>query len=261
MMMDIPYSRVEGVRGFWTRVLNAQRRILLLDYDGTLAPFQADRMQARPLEGIAPVLSDIVHRGTTRVVIVSGRPISELDVLLDSLSVEMIGSHGYEFRDSRSNTRHVLPESLQSIGFGMARRYAADAGYSANIEQKTGSIAFHYRGFLDETGLNAVVRSLWNPIADEFDLDLRDFNGGVELRARGIDKGTAIKELLRSEPAEAFIVYLGDDDTDEDAFAAIQERGIGIKVGGYGLKTYAAGRLPNCEAVRDFLRTWHAATG
>jgi trehalose-6-phosphatase len=66
--------------------------------------------------------------------------------------------------------------------------------------------------------------------------------------------------MLLSEPEHTLVVYVGDDETDEDAFRAIYGRGVGIKVGGYGIRTAASGRLPHGEAVLDFLRAWYRVT-
>jgi trehalose 6-phosphate phosphatase len=87
-------------------------------------------------------------------------------------------------------------------------------------------------------------------------MEFRPFNGGLELRAAGSTKGTAIEELLALAPAGSLPVYIGDDDTDEDAFAVLEGRGIGIKVGPLDAVTRASGRLPDCEAVRQLLLDW-----
>ena len=98
-------------------------------------------------------------------------------------------------------------------------------------------------------------------------LEYRPFNGGVELRALGRHKGSAILELLADMAPETLPVFLGDDDTDEDAFRAIETRGYGVKVGNVEKATAACGRLDAIEHVPQFLADWtrvraaHASSG
>lgn len=259
-MKDMPHSKIEGVPAFWDRVKKARRKVLVLDYDGTLAPFRIERMKAKPLPDSIAFLTRISESTNTHVAIISGRPVSELEKLLGHLNIEMVGSHGFEFRLADGQIRTMSPDRLQHNGLDEAFARVQETNLRSKIERKIASIAFHTRGSLDEEDRREFAKCLWEPIAEQYGLELRDFNGGVELRATGFNKGTAITELLRTEPDDALVVYIGDDETDEDAFIAIRERGIGIKVGGYGLRTTAAGRLPNCEAVMDFLRSWYEVT-
>ena len=81
------------------------------------------------------------------------------------------------------------------------------------------------------------------------------FNRGVELRASGHDKGTALAELCSAMPPGTLPVYIGDDATDEDAFRYLRPLGIGIKVGMEN-DTAAVGRVPNPASVLRLLRGW-----
>lgn len=96
----------------------------------------------------------------------------------------------------------------------------------------------------------------WRRLEYSCRLECRRFNGGVELRAVGRNKGDALRELLSGQPADSFCVYVGDDETDEDAFRTIADRGIGIKVGDFQAGTAASGYLPDCAAVKTFLEKW-----
>ena len=80
----IPLVAVAGVIDFWEQVCVAQHVSLFLDFDGTLAPFQADRLQAFPLPGTVAALDRIIDSDLASVAIVSGRPISEITLLLES---------------------------------------------------------------------------------------------------------------------------------------------------------------------------------
>ncbi|MGH9174121.1 MAG: trehalose-phosphatase, partial [Vicinamibacterales bacterium] len=83
----------------------------------------------------------------------------------------------------------------------------------------------------------------------------------LELRAAGRTKGTAIEELLATGPDDTLPIYVGDDDTDEDAFEVLAGRGIGIKVGPPDAVTKANGRVADCEAVRQLLIDWPRGRG
>src|SRR5512139_1698560 len=100
-ILEFPDSPAEPrMRGlssdFWNRVHSADRRLLMLDYDGTLAPFHVSRMNARPSERCMEILRSIVESGHTKLVIVSGRPANEVRSLLPGLPVETFGAHGFE---------------------------------------------------------------------------------------------------------------------------------------------------------------------
>ncbi len=92
----------------------------------------------------------------------------------------------------------------------------------------------------------------WSRIASRCSLEVRKFQGGVEVLAKGWNKGDALEELLRDEPQDTFCVYIGDDSTDEDAFQRIRSSGIGIRVGekgnSYRCKGLIAG-YPYCQGV------------
>jgi trehalose-phosphatase len=96
----------------------------------------------------------------------------------------------------------------------------------------------------------------WTRLAGLHDLECRRFNGGVEIRCAGWHKGDAVSELLLLQSSGVFPVYVGDDETDEDAFRIIRERGVGIKVGRSSYPSAARGFLKDCWAVKKFLEAW-----
>ncbi len=82
---------------FMDRLNAANESVLLVDYDGTLAPFQAERDRAYPYPGVEPILESIIRYGKTRIIVITGRPIRELQTLLRSFNkLEVWGSHGLE---------------------------------------------------------------------------------------------------------------------------------------------------------------------
>jgi trehalose 6-phosphate phosphatase len=252
--------QVAGVSDFWRRIDSARHRYLFLDYDGTLAPFHVDRMQAVPLPGTTDALDAILRQGDTTVALVSGRPVAEVLALLGDVSITVVGSHGYEVRrgDGIEHVIDILPEQATVLDTVFAE--ALEIFDPARLERKAASVAAHFRG-LDPTVIGAIEQELerrWRAAASGELLEFRPFNGGLELRAAGRNKGTAIQELLVAAPQGSVVVYIGDDDTDEDAFGALPEHGIGIKVGPSDAVTKAVGRVPDCAAVRQILIDWSA---
>jgi len=251
---------VGGIPGFWERLRSARASFLVLDYDGTVAPFQVVRMEACPLAGIAELLGRIRDRTNGAIAVISGRPLSEVTQLLGVPGIMVVGSHGYELGYPNGTLDLRQPHPRQQEGLAKAGEAMDREGLSSRIERKVASLALHTRGVPADEARSMEKRTMdrWMPIARLHDLEVRRFNGGVELRCLGADKGSALQVLLSLQPADAFCVYIGDDETDEDAFRVLKGRGIGIKVGRPDGPTSATGILPDTQAVKDFLRGWAA---
>jgi trehalose 6-phosphate phosphatase len=256
--IDVEKPPIINVPDFWQRLEEAAYKFLALDYDGTLAPFRADRMEAVPLAGISELLKQIDRREDTTLAIISGRPIFELVGLLGNMSVTMVGSHGFEHRSPHGDTliRRIFPE--QEEGLMMARKMGMEMGLEENLETKVASIALHTRGLSPGAASETedAMYHEWDKLLQRYKLELRKFNGGVELRAEGWNKGDALERLLLGLTRETFCVYIGDDETDENAFERIQRYGIGIRVGNPTLPSKANGFLPDIDSVKNFLKTW-----
>jgi trehalose 6-phosphate phosphatase len=244
--------------GFWHLLGSAQRSFLALDYDGTLAPFTIERMEARPLQGTMDLITKIRDKTGGSLAIISGRSVAEVLELLGDMKIMLVGSHGHEFRYPNMSQVNKMPTSHQSEGLVKAKDFCIDEGIGSLIETKGASIAVHTRGLSlkDARRIEERVMAVWHPLAKSNALDLRRFNGGVELRCLGFDKGDALRTLLALLRDNTFCVYIGDDDTDEDAFLAIRGHGIGIKVGEPESHTEAQGFLPDVASVQQFLKGW-----
>lgn len=99
---------------------------------------------------------------------------------------------------------------------------------------------------------------LWRPLTRDGHTTLEKTNGGMELRAASQSKGTAVDRLRASMPAGTLTVYIGDDASDEAAFARVRPDGITIRVGADDRPTAAEWRLGSPDDVTDFLRFWNA---
>ena len=83
-----------NIPDFWESVRQAHHKFLGLDYDGTLAPFRVDPMEAEPLEGITALLIELSSMTDTTLAIISGRPVREVITLVGNLNIFFVGSHG-----------------------------------------------------------------------------------------------------------------------------------------------------------------------
>jgi trehalose-phosphatase len=232
---ESPAAPAVSLDHFFEVLASARRRVLILDYDGTLAPFEAERMQAQPYPGVRELLTRIRQQPAARVVFISGRPAREMhDLLMLSPRPEIWGVHGWErMMASGQLVRSILPSQAKSALNRLAALQPQIEQLGGRLEQKYGAVAVHWRGLPEETVLK--VRAFLHPFADaaRARLDgafLEEFDGGVELRARGPNKGAIVRSLLREEPRDAVVACLGDDVSDEEAFIALGGRGLAVRV-------------------------------
>jgi len=248
---------------FLEKVRHAPSRLLLLDYDGTLAPFTPDRGRAFPYREVPELISQIMRCGT-RVVLVSGRPATEL-VFLSGIHPhpEIWGSHGSERLRPDGSYEVESPSPEHRAALNRASRCLHSAGLGQRIETKPGAIAVHWRGLPDSerTVIESKVRSLVSEQVNEHGLQLLPFDGGLELRAPGKNKGDAVNTILAEAGPGVAAAYLGDDHTDENAFRAIKGRGLSILVRSDPRPTMADVWLRPPEELGRFLRDWLQACG
>jgi trehalose 6-phosphate phosphatase len=251
-------SENSAVSEFMQRLRQAPSAALLLDYDGTLAPFHVDRFQARPYCGITSVLEKIAYSGKTRLAIVSGRPVVELKSLLAPLRVEMWGAAGLERLLPDGSYAEFAIDGITSELLSDAKAKIVQAGLISMAEFKPGGIAMHWRGMPEGKADAAanIIRELWKPFAAAPPLRLLEFDHGVELRVARPDKGDAVRTIVEEAGIEAQIAYLGDDSTDEDAFRALDGRGLTVLVRPEYRQTLAQAWLRPPEEVIAFLESW-----
>ena len=233
---------------------------LLLDFDGTLAPFRVDRFKARPWTGVRDLLNQIQSQEKTRMVVVTGRPAAEI---VPRLGVEPMpevwGLHGAErlHPDGRRELEPLPPAIRAELDALSAQlRREATGGL---IEEKPNAIAMHWRGATPVRAktIEKQTRKLFEPAARMNGLSLLEFESGLELRA-GRDKGAAVATILDEArgPGHHPSAYLGDDLTDEAAFRAIEGRGVSVLVRRQPRPTAAAVWLRPPGELRYFLKRW-----
>jgi trehalose 6-phosphate phosphatase len=246
---------------FLQQISAASESVLLVDYDGTLAPFQVDRSRAYPYHGVVSLLDGIMQCGKTRIVIVSGRPVEELRVLLTPMSdLEMWGSHGLERRLSDGSYSRVQVSEEDLAFLRAAEEWAISEELLSHVEIKHGGIAIHWRGMppAEASRIQALTQDGWAPLAERSGLKLLQFEAGLELRVSHPDKGDAVRTILAALGAKVPIAFLGDDLTDEDAFQVLRGRGLTILVRPDYRETMAEAWLRPPAELIDFLERWRS---
>jgi trehalose-phosphatase len=250
--------QTEFVRGeFLERVETSPQSLLILDYDGTLAPFVEQRDHALPYKEIPTILSEIMAT-RTRVIIVSGRSAAEVSRLIGvEPAPEIWGAHGLE-RVRPDGSRVVGRVDRRSkLAIDQAVEWAKQQGLDSQLEIKPGGVALHWRG-MDSRNVEEIFQSTMLsllPLTRVSRLVLSEFDGGLELRVANCNKGHVVNEIL-NEMGDVPAAYLGDDRTDEDAFRALQGRGLTVLVRPQLRPTAAELWLRPPDELLLFLNDW-----
>lgn len=244
---------------FLTKLESDIPRVLMLDYDGTLAPFTKNRDEAFPYPGVREALDKIMENKTTRLVIISGRAIGALKPLLGlKYQPEIWGSHGLErlMEDGSYSKAQIDPELLRTID--LAESIGKQYTHPDQCERKPAGLALHTRK-MDESeaeGLKEKVFKEWSKLVQEKDLEVHEFDGGLEIRITGINKANAVRTIINESPSGTLYAYLGDDLTDEDAFKEIKGIGLSALVREQWRETQADVWLKSHDQMLKFLCEW-----
>jgi trehalose 6-phosphate phosphatase len=202
---------------------------LFLDFDGTLVELAEAPDAIRVPGHLHPLLERLSDRLGGCVAIVSGRAIADLDRHLGALAIAVSGSHGLELRFA--DGRLHAPPAPDALAAARAEiRQFAERNDGLLVEEKPASIALHFRAAPEQ---EEAAGRLFDGLAARTGLTVQPGKMVLELRPAGADKGDALVQLM-AEPAFAGKrpVFVGDDLTDEHAFAAAAEMGgAGILVG------------------------------
>ncbi len=223
MRQAVASGTTEKLDGFFSRFAHGAKPLLLLDYDGTLAPFRVDRFKARPWPGVRELLNQIQSRGQTRIVVLTGRPAAEIAPLLAlDQPIEVWGLHGMErlYPDGRRELGEAPASALKKLD--ELRQQLKRDSLGGLFEDKSNAAVMHWRGVPPQKAaeIEQRTRALFEPLAQTEGLALLEFASGLELRA-GHGKGEAVKAILAEAKRAGPVAFLGDDVTDEAAFLAV----------------------------------------
>ena len=244
---------------FMEQLAHAPSSMLLLDFDGTLAPFQTERHRAYPYPRAVPLLQGILKCEKSKVVIITGRPVVEMGPLLSPLQdIEIWGSHGLEclHADGTYQRTAIAPETDALLSRAIS--WLTAAGLASLMEIKPGGVAVHWRGLPDAEVERIQTRAQQDlsTFLERSELQLLAFDGGLELRVAHPNKGDAVTAILGGSDHAAQVAYLGDDQTDEDAFCVLNSRGLSVLVRPEYRKTSARIWLRPPGELIDFLEGW-----
>ncbi|MFA6872958.1 MAG: bifunctional alpha,alpha-trehalose-phosphate synthase (UDP-forming)/trehalose-phosphatase [Bacteroidaceae bacterium] len=206
-------------------------RLIILDYDGTLAPFTNNPEEAAPSEEVLKVLKDLIDDPRNLVAISSGRDQDTLTKWFGHLPLILAAEHGAFIREY-GIWRNNLPEKDWDKDIVESLKRMVQKTPGSSLEKKKTALVWHYRK-VDPWTANLREQQLINLLRDKCareGLQIMRGNKIVEIKAIGCDKGAVVKRLLK-EGMYDFMCTIGDDTTDEDMFRAMPERAYTIKVG------------------------------
>lgn len=212
--------------------------LLFLDYDGTLTPIVSKPHLAKLTQTRRTLLKKISRNPDIIMTVVSGRQLSNLKKLVRLSGIYYAGNHGFEMIGPKTRTIHpkakaAIPD-LRKIKAELKNKLKGIKGIL--VEDKILTLSLHYR-LVRSSQVSKVSRSfkqVVNPYLKKKKVRITSGKKVFEVRPNiKWDKGRAVLWFLKKlgQGKETFPVYIGDDTTDEDAFKALRQKGITIRVG------------------------------
>ncbi len=257
----------EEQREFESRLLNAnakgkmindfrssEKRIIFLDYDGTLVPFTNNIQMAKPSREILSILKSLSDNKNTEVVLISGRDKKTIQNWFGMLNISFVAEHGAWIKEKGEDWKKMktLKRDWKAKLIPILERYV-DRLPNSSIEEKEFSIAWHYRNTDSELAPVVVKELIDELITFTANINVQIFHGNkvVEIRSAGVDKGSAAMAFIVKKKFK-FILALGDDATDEDLFKALPQTAYSVRVG--MVNSYAKFNLPDYSEVKTLLK-------
>ena len=240
----------------------AEKRLLLLDYDGSLVPFSEDYRDAQPPQSLISLLERLGADPGNNVVLISGRSATDLKNWFGQLPINLVAEHGAALKKASTKDWQTIEKvdtrwkrQLQPI---LDKYTVLTPG--ARLEVKPHSLVWHYRAASPyQAGKYAVaIKRMLKPLLKSYGLELLQGNKALEIKNTQIGKGMAAQRWLKKH--YDFVLAIGDDATDEDLFAVLPASSSAVQ--SYGIKvgrgrTLADYRLPSSKEVIALLRKLH----
>jgi trehalose 6-phosphate synthase/phosphatase len=228
-----------------SRYAKTQKRIIFLDYDGTLVDFKSTVEQAIPDEELYRIINQLTDDPANHIVLISGRKHENLQEWFSDIPIDIIAEHGAWFKKQQTSW-HKLPglSAQWKHDIMPVLETYVDRTPGTFIEEKSYSLVWHYRKAqkgLGELRAGELMNNL-KYLANDKGLQLLPGDKVVEIKNMEINKGKAALTLIDNVKYD-FIMALGDDYTDEDVFKALPDSSITIKIGS------------NLSAAKFYLRT------
>ncbi len=209
------------------------RRLLLLDYDGTLTPIVRKPSLAVPSADLPRLLAQLAEHPANSLVIISGRDHGTLNEWFGQLDATLVAEHGSWIRERGSVWRMFRQQTSEwkSQILPILQLYA-DRLPGAMVEEKDYAVAWHYR-LADPEHAQRLASELFDHLVSfTANIEIQVLRGHkvIEVKPAGITKGTAAQYLIEREKPD-FILSIGDDATDEDLFNVLPPWAYSIRVG------------------------------
>lgn len=243
----------DPLRAALARIAETERLLVALDFDGTLAPLVDRPEDARATVRARAAIERLATADDTRVAIVSGRALESLNQVASPPDGTLLsGSHGVELQlDAGVATIDLRDAELAKLErLSTIVGEVADGAEGAWIERKPAGLALHTRRLNSKAGTALQQAARERVVGELIGITVRTGKAVIEFAVRSSDKGESLTRLRQHVGATAAI-YIGDDVTDEDAFAALDVDDVGIKVG-QG-KSVASYRVRSTEDVAEVL--------
>lgn len=242
-----------------SQIIKNRKPVLFLDYDGTLTPIVKRPEDALISEEMKNALRHCAEKFT--VAAVSGRDMDDLKSKIGVDNLIYAGSHGFRISGpeglyhEHEKSKEIVPQ-LDKIEEKIQKEFSQiDKG--VQIDRKRYAIGIHYRN-ADEESIPEITKKVNEIITNNPEFKKGEGKKILEIKPN-VDwhKGKALLWILEKlgldNKSEYVPIYIGDDVTDEDAFVAVRDYGIGILVGSHGQDTAAKFRLKNVYQVKKFL--------
>ncbi len=238
----------------------SKRRLIFLDYDGTLVPFQGVPDKAEPGNELLVLLEKLAADHRNEVVLLSGRNRLSLEKWFGQLGINLVAEHGawVKERDREWRSPEWLTSDWKKELYPILELWV-DRTPGSFVEEKDFSLVWHYRA-VDPKLSNVRAREVGNELSRltaNFNLQVLEGSKVIEIKNAGINKGTVALGWI-SKGKWDFILAVGDDVTDEDMFRILPDTACSIKVGpGASMAKY---NLSRSADVRDLLERLIAGT-
>lgn len=249
-----PLPMLDHLEEIQRRVADAPRLAIFLDFDGTLSPIVANPEDAQLDPQLRPILQELAGREDIGIAVISGRALPDVRARVGLERLVYAGNHGLEAESDTLSFRNPEAEALRrELKCTLLQlKLALSETDGLEIEDKGLTLAVHFRRVTEH--LHDWVRSVtFGTIGRSRSFLCQEGKMVIDVKPQiEWNKGYAVQWILKEVlSSEALAIYIGDDVTDEDAFAVLRE-GITIKVGD-AIETAAQYTLPDVSSVGHFL--------
>jgi len=204
----------------------AKRRLILLDYDGTLIPFYNKPEEAVPGDVIKELINKLSLDKKNSIMLISGRDSETLQNWFDNIDIGIAAEHGVLYKPAQS-TEWVYPPEVNLLWKEEVKNYMDKYIQSVPgsfIEEKKYSIAWHYRSVenIDEEEIKLAFSKDLTVMNLNNEFHILHGNKVIEIKSAFMNKGLFVTEFLSKDHFD-FVLAIGDDVTDEDMFNALNE--------------------------------------